>query len=80
MNLVWRRLGYAKPHAALRVCEAVYRHFSSKDDLLASVAAEGFQELSADMRRLLPLMGQIRLLDWVSPTSNSRCKSEDYLV
>ena len=28
---------------------AVYRHFSSKDDLLASVAAEGFQELSAHM-------------------------------
>jgi AcrR family transcriptional regulator len=28
---------------------AAYRHFSSKEDLLASVAAEGFQELSAHM-------------------------------
>ena len=28
---------------------AAYRHFSSKDDLLASVAAEGFRELAAAM-------------------------------
>jgi AcrR family transcriptional regulator len=28
---------------------AAYRHFSSKEDLLASVAAEGFRELSAAM-------------------------------
>ncbi len=28
---------------------AAYRHFGSKEDLLASVAAEGFQELSAAM-------------------------------
>jgi AcrR family transcriptional regulator len=29
---------------------AAYRHFDSKEDLLASVAAEGFRELSAAMR------------------------------
>jgi AcrR family transcriptional regulator len=29
---------------------ATYRHFTSKDDLLASVAAEGFRELAAAMR------------------------------
>ena len=28
---------------------AAYRHFSSKEDLLASVAAEGFRELTAEM-------------------------------
>src|SRR5574337_93847 len=28
---------------------AAYRHFASKEELLASVAAEGFQELSAEM-------------------------------
>jgi AcrR family transcriptional regulator len=28
---------------------AAYRHFTSKDDLLASVAAEGFRELAAAM-------------------------------
>ncbi|HXE24683.1 MAG TPA: helix-turn-helix domain-containing protein, partial [Roseiarcus sp.] len=30
---------------------AAYRHFASKDDLLASVAAEGFRELAAAMER-----------------------------
>jgi AcrR family transcriptional regulator len=30
---------------------AAYRHFTSKEDLLASVAAEGFRELSAAMER-----------------------------
>jgi AcrR family transcriptional regulator len=29
---------------------AAYRHFASKDDLLASVAAEGFRELAAAMQ------------------------------
>ncbi len=29
---------------------AAYRHFASKEDLLASVAAEGFQELTTDMK------------------------------
>jgi len=29
---------------------AAYRHFENKDDLLASVAAEGFRELAAAMR------------------------------
>src|ERR1700722_10380117 len=29
---------------------AAYRHFTSKEDLLASVAAEGFQELAAAMQ------------------------------
>ena len=29
---------------------AAYRHFTSKDDLLASVAAEGFRELAAAMQ------------------------------
>lgn len=29
---------------------ATYRHFTSKDDLLASVAAEGFRELAAAMQ------------------------------
>src|ERR1700722_11497665 len=29
---------------------AAYRHFTSKDDLLASVAAEGFHELAAAMQ------------------------------
>lgn len=29
---------------------AAYRHFSSKEDLLASVAAEGFRELTAAMK------------------------------
>jgi AcrR family transcriptional regulator len=29
---------------------ATYRHFASKDDLLASVAAEGFRELAAAMQ------------------------------
>ena len=40
---------------------AAYRHFASKDDLLASVAAEGFRELSAALGEALkgsdPLMG-----------------------
>ena len=30
---------------------AAYRHFTSKEDLLASVAAEGFRELGAAMER-----------------------------
>jgi AcrR family transcriptional regulator len=30
---------------------AAYRHFTSKEDLLASVAAEGFRELAATMKR-----------------------------
>src|ERR1700728_3704653 len=29
---------------------AAYRHFTNKEDLLASVAAEGFQELAAAMK------------------------------
>ncbi len=32
---------------------AAYRHFSSKEDLLASVAAEGFRELSAALDRAM---------------------------
>jgi len=40
---------------------AAYRHFDSKEDLLASVAAEGFRELSAAMRAAIdspePLIG-----------------------
>ncbi len=40
---------------------AAYRHFSSKEDLLASVAAEGFADLSAALEAALkgsdPLMG-----------------------
>jgi AcrR family transcriptional regulator len=40
---------------------AAYRHFDSKEDLLASVAAEGFRELSAAMRAAVdsrePLIG-----------------------
>ena len=40
---------------------AAYRHFSSKEDLLASVAAEGFRELTAAMEATLdspdPLIG-----------------------
>ena len=30
---------------------AAYRHFTSKEDLLASVAAEGFRDLAAAMER-----------------------------
>ena len=40
---------------------AAYRHFASKEDLLASVAAEGFGELSATLEKALngsdPLLG-----------------------
>ena len=32
---------------------AAYRHFASKEELLASVAAEGFRELTADMEAAL---------------------------
>ena len=40
---------------------AAYRHFDSKEDLLASVAAEGFRELAAAMKAAVddhePLIG-----------------------
>ena len=42
------------PEIARRVgvsATAAYRHFDSKEDLLASVAAEGFRELAAAMER-----------------------------
>ena len=45
--------GVGLRETARRVCvsaTAAYRHFDSKEDLLASVAAEGFRELTAAMR------------------------------
>jgi AcrR family transcriptional regulator len=45
--------GVGLREAARRVgvsATAAYRHFTNKDDLLASVAAEGFRELAAAMR------------------------------
>ena len=53
---------------------AAYRHFSSKEDLLASVAAEGFRELSAALDRAMKAL--TTCLDWVWPMSNSPCRSE----
>ena len=42
---------------------AAYRHFTNKEDLLASVAAEGFQELAAAMqgatRAPIPSLGRV---------------------
>ena len=56
----YRRLGCARPRAGW-ISTAAYRHFANKEDLLASVAAEGFGELSAAMEAAMkerdPLIG-----------------------
>ena len=52
---------------------AAYRHFASREDLLASVAAEGFRELSAALEAV---EGPDLCLDSVSLTWNSLCRNE----
>ena len=55
---------------------AAYRHFTNKEDLLASVAAEGFQELAAAMkagtRAPILLSGRVLPIS-SSPTRTAAC-------
>ena len=57
---------------------AGYHHFANKNELLASVAADGFRELAAAMRR--PRPGATRSAVSVSPILISPCRSLDYFA
>ena len=52
---------------------AAYRHFANKEDLLASVAAEGFRELAAAMETGATESDPLRAS--VSPMLSSPCRS-----
>jgi AcrR family transcriptional regulator len=52
---------------------AAYLHFQNKDEFLASIAAEGYRELTVHLEGRRPT--GIRWSVRVSPMSNSRCKS-----
>jgi AcrR family transcriptional regulator len=65
LRLIARRIGVSEA--------APYRHFSTKEDLLASVAAEGFRELTAALDAVAK--GPDPRTQLGLAYSNSRCAS-----